>query len=82
VALSAAVSTLAIARAARAEFDGPIVRALEGGEDFWLAQEAYIYGYPLVTMEMTRRIMTNVASPEGTRGPMGQFKRDIQRSVV
>src|SRR5215470_2572948 len=24
-------------------------------------------------METTRRIMTNVAKPEGTRGPMGQF---------
>jgi hypothetical protein len=38
-----------------------------------LGVEAYIYGYPLVTMEMTRRIMTNVTAPEGTRGPMGQF---------
>jgi hypothetical protein len=26
-------------------------------------------------MEMTRRIMTNVAAPEGNRGPMGQFIR-------
>src|SRR5262245_49096690 len=26
-----------------------------------IATEAYIYGYPLVTMEMTRRVMTNVA---------------------
>jgi hypothetical protein len=26
-------------------------------------------------MEMTRRIMTNVAAPEGNRGPMGQFVR-------
>jgi len=31
------------------------------------AVEAYIYGYPLVTMEMTRRVMTNVEKPEGTR---------------
>jgi hypothetical protein len=37
--------------------------------------EAYIYGYPLVTMEMTRRIMTNVREPEGSRAPMGQFVR-------
>ena len=26
-----------------------------GLEDFWLATDAYVYGYPLVTMEMTRR---------------------------
>ncbi|HEY5831938.1 MAG TPA: DUF1254 domain-containing protein [Hyphomicrobiaceae bacterium] len=47
---------------------------LSGGlEDFWLATDAYIYGYPLVTMEMTRRVITNVAAPEGTRAPMGQL---------
>jgi hypothetical protein len=40
-----------------------------------LATEAYVYAYPLVTMEITRRIMTNVAGPEGTRAPMGQFVR-------
>lgn len=37
--------------------------------------EAYIYGYPLVTMEMTRRVMTNVAAPQGTHAPMNQFLR-------
>lgn len=40
-----------------------------------IALDAYIYGYPLVTMEMTRRVMTNVAEPEGTHAPMGQFLR-------
>lgn len=35
--------------------------------------EAYIYGYPLVTMETTRRVMTNVAAPQGTHAPLGQF---------
>src|SRR5574338_818695 len=39
------------------------------------AIESYVYAYPLVTMEMTRRVMTNVAAVEGTRGPMGQFVR-------
>ncbi|MFE1599705.1 DUF1254 domain-containing protein [Methylobacterium sp. ID0610] len=38
-----------------------------------LATDAYIYGYPLVTVEMTRRILTNVVAPEGKNAPMGQF---------
>jgi hypothetical protein len=38
-----------------------------------IATEAYIYGYPLVTMEMTRRLTTNTVSPVGLRAPMGQF---------
>ncbi len=35
--------------------------------------DAYIYAYPLVTMEMTRRVVTDVAKPEDTHAPMGQF---------
>jgi hypothetical protein len=54
---------------------GSFLGIREGIEDFWLATDAYIYGYPLVTMEMTRRIMTNVAAPAGTRAPMGQFMK-------
>lgn len=38
-----------------------------------LGADIYIYGYPLVTMEMTRRVMTNTATPEGSKAPMGQF---------
>ena len=56
----------------RAEF-GSFLGIGEGMEDFMLATDAYIFGYPLVTMEMTRRVITNVASPIGTRGPMGQI---------
>jgi hypothetical protein len=52
---------------------GSFLGIREGVEDFWLATDAYIFGYPLVTMEMTRRVMTNVAAPAGTRAPMGQF---------
>src|SRR5215470_10309248 len=72
--IAGAFSTLSLS-SLHAEFEGPLSRAVEGGEEFWLATDAYIYGYPLVTMEMTRRVMTNVASLEGTRGPMGQFTR-------
>src|SRR5512143_411851 len=49
--------------------------AVTSEEAMAIGVEAYIYGYPLVTMEMTRRVMTNVAKPEGTRAPMGQFVR-------
>lgn len=52
---------------------GAVLGIGEGLEDFWLATDAYIFGYPLVTMEMTRRVITNVARPEGTRAPMGQI---------
>ncbi len=38
-----------------------------------IATDAYIFGYPLVTMEMTRRVMTNVVAPNGKLAPMGQF---------
>src|SRR5215469_6165277 len=55
----------------RAEWGG--LNLGEGLEEFWLATDAYIFGYPLVTMEMTRRVVTNVSKPEGTRAPMGQL---------
>jgi hypothetical protein len=42
-------------------------------EAFETAKDAYIYAYPLVTMEFTRRVGTNVVAPEGVRGPMGQL---------
>jgi hypothetical protein len=37
--------------------------------------EAYVYAYPLVTMEITRRVMTNVEKPVGSKAPMGHFAR-------
>jgi len=40
-----------------------------------IAVEAYIYAYPLVTTELTRRRLTNVVAPEGTQSPMGQFAK-------
>jgi hypothetical protein len=67
-----ALATGALSRPAMA-IDGPISDLVEGAEDFRAASDAYVYGYPLVTMEMTRRVITNVAKVEGTRGPMGQI---------
>ena len=39
------------------------------------AVDAYIYGYPLAIMDMTRRQLTNVATVGPTRAPMGQLLR-------
>jgi hypothetical protein len=70
------LASTSLSSSVRAEWGG--LNLGEGVEDFWLGTDAYIYGYPLVTMEMTRRIMTNVATPEGNRGPMGQLIRARQ----
>lgn len=67
-----ALATAAMGQGALAE-QGAFLGIEEGLEDFWLATDAYIFGYPLVTMEMTRRVITNVAEPVGTRAPMGQI---------
>ena len=48
-------------------------KSLSEKEAFDLGVEAYIYGYPLVTMEMTRRVMTNTDVPKDNHAPMGQF---------
>jgi hypothetical protein len=39
------------------------------------AVEAYVYGYPLVSSELARRIATNVEKPQGGQAPMGQLAR-------
>ena len=64
-------ATAGLIRPGLADWVGPV----EGMEEFWTATDAYIFGYPLVTMEMTRRVITNVASPVGTRAPMGQLSK-------
>lgn len=38
-----------------------------------IATDAYVLGYPLVTMEFTRKIMTNTVKPEHNHAPMGQL---------
>ena len=35
--------------------------------------DAYVYGYPLVTMEMARRVMTNASVATAIHAPMGQM---------
>jgi hypothetical protein len=65
----------------RAEF-GSFLGIGEGLEDFALATDAYIFGYPLVTMEMTRRGVTNVAAPVGTRAPFSPTSQSRKRPAA
>lgn len=37
------------------------------------AMAAYVYAYPLVTMDTAKSIMTNTVLPHGNTAPMGQF---------
>lgn len=72
----AAILALAVLLAACAEKKAPAPKAgagLDPAEARAIATEAYLYGYPLVTMEMTRRVMTNVAAPENGHAPMNEF---------
>src|ERR1700722_12681158 len=68
-----------ISTAARAGL-GELTHLGEGLEDFWLATDAYIYGYPLVTMETTRRVLTNVTAPDGDPRADGANHQDARIS--
>jgi len=74
-ALLLAGAAVATTTRAALAWDGPIVDLVEGSEEFDLASDAYVFGYPLVTMEMTRRVMTNVAGVSGSRAPMGTLNK-------
>lgn len=43
------------------------------GEAESIATEAYVYGYPIVTTDTAKQVMTNVLKPEGMHAPLGQF---------
>jgi hypothetical protein len=52
---------------------GSAAQALTADEAKAVAEDAYIYGYSLISVEMSRKVITNVEKPETTRAPMGQF---------
>jgi hypothetical protein len=58
--------------AAMAKDAASLVKETEARE---IGIDAYIYAYPLVTMELTRRVSTNVVAAVGSKAPMGQFAK-------
>jgi hypothetical protein len=72
-ALALAIAgTLTVTLVTGCKTSPPPLTAAEATE---LGTAAYIYGYPLVTMEYTRRVMTNVREVTGMHAPMGQFAK-------
>ena len=47
--------------------------ALQAGEAHAIAMDAYLYFYPLITMDLTRKQSTNMLMPEFGRAPMNMF---------
>jgi DNA sulfur modification protein DndE len=66
IILSAIVATLSVTTLSFAE-------NLSEKEIQDIAIESYIYGYPLVTMDMTKDVMTNVKTANAMKAPIGQF---------
>ena len=46
---------------------------IDPGDVAMIGTDAYVFGYPLITVDQTRRVMTNVQNAGDERAPMGQF---------
>jgi hypothetical protein len=47
--------------------------SLSEEQAFQLGTEAYIYGYPLLLIDITKSLSTAVAAPQGAKAPINQF---------
>ena len=70
------LAATSLSRSVRAELGG--LNLGEGLEDFWLATDAYIFGYPLVTMEMTRRVHYQCREARRHPRPDGAIDQDAR----
>ena len=65
--LLAALVTSGLSASVRAD------EAINADEALAIGVQAYLYFYPLVTMDLTRRQLTNVERPQGLTTPMNTF---------
>ena len=72
-AMHGALMVLATGMLVQPALAAPEVLSISDREVRDIAVEAYVYGYPLVLMEVTRRVMTNVAEPTERGAPINQF---------
>lgn len=67
------IFTIAACATVTASWGVQQVPSLSDAETKDIAVDAYVYGYPLVLMEVTRRVMTNAAEPGRNAAPVNQF---------
>jgi hypothetical protein len=68
------VSFLAIAILCCSPLSNSSARAADPADrDYEIGVQAYVYAYPMILMEITRRVATNVEAPTGNFAPMNQF---------
>lgn len=58
---------------AQMQVPNAVEQPLSSVEALEIAKEAYVYGYSLITTEITRVQMSNVPKEEGLQAPMGKF---------
>lgn len=78
-ALRMPIAALATGLLILAQATSPRAETVEAEEARQIATEAYIYAYPMVLMELTRRVSTNVETPDASiHAPMNQFSNARQ----
>lgn len=73
LATACALISLSALAGAKASGSGSDAQAARADDPSAIAEDAYIYGYSLITSEVTRMQMSNVAKQTGLQSPMGQF---------
>jgi len=75
------IARLALPTLIAAALAGGSTRAAEATSEqdaHAIGVQAYLYFYPLITMDLTRKQFTNVAKPEGAYGPMNTFANILE----
>jgi hypothetical protein len=73
-ALTAALTCTAIPAPVLGQTTTPAAARVSEEEAREIAVEAYVYAYPLVLSELTRRVQVNVEVPTTGQAPMNQFR--------
>src|SRR5690242_1077078 len=60
-------------RVSESRFETPVTSKLTPGDVHDIAVDAYVFGYPLVLMDVTRGVQTATSRADAHRAPINQF---------